>query len=80
MLKQDIDGFIRGNQVIRLQSAGVAVVIISLHVQAKDKRHRARYHKHKIEPKYVYIRLESISSTYLSVKSTQMNIFHQKIP
>ena len=33
----------------------------------------------KIEPKYVYIRLEMFSSTYLSVESLQLDIFHQQI-
>ena len=33
----------------------------------------------KIEPKYVYIRLEMFSSTYLLVKSLKMDIFRQQI-
>ena len=37
-------------------------------------------HKHKSEPKHVYIRLEMLSSTYLSIKSIQMDIFPRKIP
>ena len=37
MLKQVLAGYIQGNQVIRLQSAEGAIVIISLHVQAKAK-------------------------------------------
>ena len=39
----------------------------------------SRFHKHKIEPKHVYIRLEILSGTYLSVKSIQMDIFRQQI-
>ena len=58
----------------------VAVVIISLHVKAKDRRHSARLHKHKIEPRYGYIWLEMLSGTYLSVKSLQMDIFPQQLP
>ena len=61
--KQNLAGFTRGNQVIRLQSAEVAVVIISLHVQAKDRKQSSGLHKHKTEPRYVYIRLEMYSST-----------------
>ena len=57
----------------------MAVVIISLHVQANDKRHGAGFHKHKIEPKYIYIRLEMFPSTYLSVTSLKMDIFRQQI-
>ena len=67
MLKQNLAGFIWGNQVIRLPR--VTVVIISLHVQAKNRQHSAKFQKHKIEPKHVYIRLEMLSSRYLSVKS-----------
>ena len=73
-------GFIRCNQIIRLQSAEVAVVMISLHVQAKYRRHDTWWNKHKIEPKHVYIRLEILSNTHLSVKSIQMDIFRQQIP
>ena len=58
----------------------VAAVIISLHFQAKYGKHSARFHKHKIEPKYAYIRLEMLSSTYISVKSVEMDIFRQQIP
>ena len=79
MMKQDLARFIRDNQVIRLQSAEGAVVIISLHVQAKDRRHSAGFHKHKIELRYVYIRLEIFSSTYQSVKSLKVDIFRQQI-
>ena len=57
----------------------VAVVIITLHVQAKDRRHIDGFHKHKIEPRYVYIRLQMFSSTYQSVKSIKMDFFRQQI-
>ena len=72
--------FIRGNQVIRLQSAEGGVVMTSLHVQAKYRRHDAWLNKHKNETKHVYIRLELLSSTYLSVKPIQMDTFRQQIP
>ena len=49
----------------------------SLHVKAKQRRiHVVWFHKHKIEPKYVWIRLEMLSNTYILVKSVEMNIFH----
>ena len=35
----------------------------SLHVKAKQQRHIMWFHKHKIELKYVQIRLEMFSST-----------------
>ena len=74
-------GFIRGNEIIRLQFVlRVAVAMISLHVQAKYRRHDAWLNKRKIKPKHVYIRLEILSSIYLYVKSIQMAIFHQQIP
>ena len=38
-----------------------------------------RFHKHLIKQKYVYIQLEMLFNTYLSVKSNQMDIFHQQI-
>ena len=53
--------------------------MISLYVQTKEKKHSARFHKHKTEQKNVYIRLETLSSTHISVKSIQMDIFHQII-
>ena len=57
----------------------MAVVVINLRIQAKDRRHSVGFHKHKIEPKYVYIWLEMFSSAYLSVKLVQMDIFRQQI-
>ena len=53
----------------------VTIVTISLHIQAKDRSPSARFHKHKIELKYVYIWLKILFSTHLSVKSIQMDIF-----
>ena len=44
---------------------------VSLLVQAKHRRHGAWFHKHKIKHIYVYIRVEVLSRTYLSVKSAQ---------
>ena len=40
---------------------------VSFHVQAKHLRRIACFHKHKIKPKYVLIRLEMLSRTYISV-------------
>ena len=48
----------------------------SLHVEAKQWRHIVWFHKHKIELKYVLIRLEMLSSKYILVKLVEMNIFH----
>ena len=42
-------------------------------------RHSTMFHKHKMEPKNVYIWLEILSSIYLSIKSIQMDIFCQQI-
>ena len=36
--------------------------------------------EHRIEPKNIYMLLEMLSITYLSDKSTQMDIFHKKNP
>ena len=80
MLNQGLAGFIRVNQVIRLQSTGGDRCNNKFARSSKERRHSARFHKHNIEPKYVYIRLEMLSSTYLSVKSTQMDISRQQIP
>ena len=41
---------------------------VGLHVRAKHRRRGAGFHKHKIESKYVYIRLQLLSSTYISVR------------
>ena len=46
----------------------------SLHVNTKYRRHTACFYKHKIESKYVYIRLEMLLGTYISIKSIKMNI------
>ena len=54
--------------------------MINLHVQAKDWRHSARFHKNKIESNHVYTLLEMLSSTYLSAKIIEMDIFRQHIP
>ena len=55
-------GFFWDNQIIH---RGRAVVMTSLHVQAKYRKHDARLNKHKIELKHVYIRLEILSNTYI---------------
>ena len=65
-------GFIRGNQVIHLQSAEDGRC-------NKDRSHSTGFHEHKIEPTYVYIRLEMFSSTYPAVKSLQVEIFRRQI-
>ena len=83
MFIQDLTGFIRGNQVIRLQRAEGGRCnnqFARSSVQAKYRRQSSRFHKHKIEPKHVFIRLEMLSNTYLSVLSIQMDIFRQQIP
>ena len=64
ILKRDPAESIPDNQVI---VPGVAVVIISLHVKTKERGHVALLHKHKIEPRHVYIRLEMLSNAYPSV-------------
>ena len=58
----------------------VAVVMTNLHVQAKYRRHDAWLNKYNIKPKHVYIRLEILSSIFLSVKSIETDIFRQQIP
>ena len=50
---------------------------VNLLVRAKHQNHVAWFHKHKIETKYVQIRLEMLFNTYLSVKSVKMDIFHE---
>ena len=67
------------HQVIRLQSSEDGLCNNQFARSSKDRRQSARFHKHKIEPKYVYIRLEMFSGTYISVKSLQMDIFHKQI-
>ena len=59
--------------------ATVMKFYVSLHVKAKHRRHIAWFHKHKIEPKHVSFWLEMLSSTYRSVKSVKMDIFHVNI-
>ena len=73
-------GFIRCNQIIRLQSAKRRGGRSNDQFARSSKISEARWNKHKIEPKYVYIRLEILSSTHLSVKSIQMDIFRQQNP
>ena len=48
---------------------------LSLHVKSRHRRHVAWSHKHKIEPKYVQIRLEMLSSPYLSVELVKWTLF-----
>ena len=57
------------------QDGGCYNFRVSLHVKANDQRHDARLQKYKIEQKYVYIRLEMLSSIYLPVRSVQIDIF-----
>ena len=47
----------------------------SLHVKAKQQRQVVWFHKHKIKLRYVQIRLEMLPSTYIVIKSVEMNIF-----
>ena len=58
----------------------IFVLFRILYVQAKYRRHDPWLNIHNIEPKYVSIRLEILSSTYLSVKSSQMDVLRQQIP
>ena len=53
-----------------------------LHFARSSKISEARrvVEQTQIEPKHVYVRLEILSSTYLLVKSIQMDIFRQQIP
>ena len=48
----------------------------SLHVQSKQRRHVAGFHKLEIKPKYVQIRLAMLSHIYHSIESLKMDIFH----
>ena len=46
---------------------------VGLHVRAKHRRRGAGVHKHQIESKYVNIRLQLLSSTYILVKKSEWN-------
>ena len=62
MLKQHLAGFIRGNQVICLQSAQGGPCNNQFAPSSKRWKVQREVSQHKIEPKYVFVGLEILSS------------------
>ena len=57
-----------------LRRVGIVKSLVSVCMFKQNIRGMSHGFTNKIKPKYVYIRLEMLSSTYIPVKSVKINI------